>query len=367
MKKWKSALTLGVVAAAWLALSIAGFCKPAQEFSLSERRRLAQFPKLNTQSVMDGKFMTDFESYTLDQFPLREDFRRLKAFAAYSLYAQKDNNEIYLVDGYASKLEYPLKENSVLDAVEKFRDLYEKNIAGKANNVYYSVIPDKNEFLAEENGYPAMDYARLYELMAQNMDFAEEINLRDTLELGDYYQTDTHWRQEKLIDTARMLAQALGVEAEISWNFEEKKLETPFYGVYYGQASLPLPSERICYLTNAALETCTVYNLETDSTGGVYDFAKLDGSDPYEFFLSGAAAVLYVENPGAQSQRELVVFRDSFASSLMPLLCEGYSKITLVDTRYIASALVGDYVEFEGADVLFLYSSLILNNSSALK
>ncbi len=367
MKKTGNIATVGIVVVVWLVLAIACLCKPAQAFSLSERRRLAQFPELDIQGVLSGKFMTDFESYTLDQFPLREGFRRLKAFSTYSLYAQKDNNDIYLVDGYASKLEYPLKESSVLAAVEKFRTLYESNMAGKASNVYYSVIPDKNYFLAEKNGYPSMDYARLYALMTQNMDFAEEIDLRSTLELEDYYQTDTHWRQEKLVDTAQVLAKALGIETELSWDFEEKQLDTPFYGVYYGQAALPLPSERISYLTNAVLEACTVYNLETDSTGGVYDFAKLDGSDPYEFFLSGASALLYIENPNAQTQRELVVFRDSFASSLIPLLCEGYAKITLVDTRYIAGGLVGEYVDFENADVLFLYSSLVLNTSSMLK
>ena len=31
-------------------------------------------------SVLNGRFMTDFDSYAQDQFPFRESFRRLKAF-----------------------------------------------------------------------------------------------------------------------------------------------------------------------------------------------------------------------------------------------------------------------------------------------
>ena len=180
MKTIRNILTLGIVGTAWLFLVIACLCKPAQEFSLSERRRLEQIPELDADSIVSGKFMTDFESYTLDQFPWRDQFRRIKAFSTYNLYAQKDNNDIYLVDGYASKLEYPLKESSVLSAIEKLQALYEKYMDGKVSNVYYSVIPDKNYFLAESNGYPSMDYTRLYELVAENMVFAQEKNIRDT-------------------------------------------------------------------------------------------------------------------------------------------------------------------------------------------
>ena len=48
-------------------------------------------------------------------------------------------------------------------------------------------------------------------------------------------------------------------------------------------------------------------------------------------------------------------------------LAESYAKITLVDLRYLPSYLLGDYVDFHGQDVLFLYSSLLLNNSLALR
>ena len=65
--------------------------------------------------------MTDFESYTLDQFPLRDGFRRLKAAVLLDMLREKDNNGIYLADGYAAKLEYPLNESSVLHAAERFQ------------------------------------------------------------------------------------------------------------------------------------------------------------------------------------------------------------------------------------------------------
>jgi hypothetical protein len=99
----------------------------------------------------------------------------------------------------------------------------------------------------------------------------------------------------------------------------------------------------------------------------VYDLEKARGSDPYELFLSGSVSLLTVESPNARTDRELVIFRDSFASSLAPLLLEGYSRVTLVDIRYLSPTQLGRYLTFTDQDVLFLYSTGVLNNSSTLK
>ena len=141
----------------------------------------------------------------------------------------------------------------------------------------------------------------------------------------------------------------------------------PFYGVYYGQAALPMAPDALHYLTNDILSGCTVYNYETGKTTQIYDMEKHQSRDLYDIYLSGAAALLEITNPAAETGRELVVFRDSFGSSLVPLLVKDYAKITLVDTRYIAPQLLSQYLSFENQDVLFLYSILILNSSDALK
>jgi hypothetical protein len=94
---------------------------------------------------------------------------------------------------------------------------------------------------------------------------------------------------------------------------------------------------------------------------------KLKSRDLYDVFLSGAKPLLTIENPNAATDKELIVFRDSFGSSLVPLLVKDYAKITLVDIRYVTSDLVGNFLEFDGQDVLFLYSTLILNSSNSLK
>ena len=78
--------------------------------------------------------------------------------------------------------------------------------------------------------------------------------------------------------------------------------------------------------------------------------------------------MLSVENPEGQTGRELILFRDSFGSSLAPLLLGAYDRITLIDLRYIASPYLEQFVQFrEGQDVLFLYSTSLLNSGMLLK
>ncbi len=365
--KRKNIICVCLIGFVWLMLSVSCLIKKPTDTSFTERRKLAQFPNLTVDSLLEGKFALDFEDYVTDQFPLRDTFRTLKAFWQYYGFRQKDNNGIYLHDGYAAKLEYPLKESSITKACEKFTNLYETYMKDKNCNIYASVVPDKGYFMAEEGGYMSMDYERLFDMVKTGLPFATYIPIQDTLKLSDYYKTDTHWRQESIVETAKKLASAMGTEASIHWDFTKVKTDQPFYGVYYGQSALPLKSEDLYYLTNPIIEGASVYHEDTQTTTAVYDKEKLYSKDPYEMFLSGAAPILTVHNSVAKTDKELIVFRDSFGSSIIPLLTEAYSKITLVDIRYVHSNLVGKYVDFDNADVLFLYSTLVLNGSAVLK
>lgn len=356
---------LAAVAAVWLALSAAAWVSPAKDISEAERRKLAQFPALTAQSVGSGRFMTDFERYTLDQFPLRDAFRRLKAVVHYDLLGQRDNNGIYLTGGSAAELEYPLNEVSVSNALKKFNALYETYLSG--SRVVVSVVPDKGYYLAEKNGYPTMDYEALFAAVEDGMDWAEYVDLTDLLSAEDYYRTDTHWRQERLLGVSQRLCQALDAQSFLAEELTQTTVERPFYGVYCGQAALPMKPDTMYTMENSLISACTVYNHETKETTSVYNMDKLESRDLYDVYLSGATPLLTIRNPNAETDRELIVFRDSFGSSLTPLLLKSYKTVTLVDIRYLASDYLGQFVDFHGQDVLFLYSTLVLNNSGTLK
>ena len=341
------------------------FAKPDNEISEWERRKLQQFPEITFERVMDGKFMKEFVTYMTDQFPLRDEFRRLKANVLFKIYNQKDNGGIYIQDGSASKIDSSINQNSVNHFIGRMDNIYNSYLKDSDCKVYFTAVPDKNYFLAEKGGYPAMDYDELYRVLSERLSYMTQIDIRESLEADDYYTTDTHWKQEKIVDVANEIRAQMGMNA--TTDYEEKTIGD-FYGVYYGQSALPLDPDTIGYLTNEEIESCTVYNFEKDTTTGVYDLIKYEEAlDSYDIFLSGAVSLLEITNPKGDKDKELVLFRDSFGSSIAPLLLSGYSKITLIDIRYIASDMVSQFVDFNNQDVLVLYSTMMINSSLALK
>lgn len=368
-------LGIGVLVAIWAGLSLLCWLLPDQETSLSERRKLAQMPELEWKTVENGRFMQDFESYTLDQFPGRETFRSIKALASRYVLGQKDNNGIYIADGYAAQQEYPLNPESLDYATKRFTHIYETYLKDTACHTYMAIIPDKGYYLSQSSGQLAMDYDAMFAHFRQQLPWAEHIDLTDTLTAESYYRTDTHWRQEMLSDAASRIARAMGSSA-LPWEEADPVAqEAPFYGVYYGQAALPLKPDTLYLLESKLLDSCVTYLGQWDASGmvfqkaydGVYDRSKLDGKDLYEVFLSGSQSLVRIENPNARSQRELVVFRDSFGSALAPLLVTDYAAVTLVDIRYLNSDRLRWCLDFDDQDVLLLYSTLVLNNSTTLK
>lgn len=347
---------------------IAMWILPDKAVSAEERRKLQQAPEFTLDTLTSGKFTADADKYFADQFPMRQELRTVKATWHFNVFRQKDNNGIYIADGSVCKLTGELDEAQLKALISKVNDVYESYLTG--TNVYFAGIPDKGYFAAAANGYPALDYGRLDSELASGLNGNIKYlgySACDMLTLDDYYVTDLHWRQDRLQSVVDGLSGAMGFTAPdlAGWNRTEF---SPFYGAYCGQSALNVGFDTITALSSAATDGSVVTGIELEGEKAVYDAADFEGLDGYNVFLSGPQAILTVTNPAGATGRELYIFRDSFSSSFAPLLLESYDRITLIDLRYVSSALLGDFVEFsQGADVLFFYSTEILNNGFLLK
>ena len=336
--------------------------KKDEQISIAERRRLEQFPQFSISKLFNGTFFENFDKYVVDQFANRDSFRRLKVETELYAFKKKDYNNVYEYKGYIIKNEYPLNEKSVVNVANKVKQIYDMYEL-KNNNVYFTMVPDKNYFVS--NGNLKLDYNKMENILKTNLPFAQYIKIDDMLELTDYYKTDTHWKQENILKVASKIANSMNVTIEKE--YEQVKI-ADFKGVYSGQLALKnIENDEIKILINNTLKKCKVYNYETGEYSNIYNLSKVNSLDKYDIYLSGAVPILTIENPEYKEEKELVVFRDSFGSSIIPLLATGYSKITVIDTRYISPKLLKEYVTFENKDVLFMYSTLIINDSNTLK
>jgi len=341
---------------------------PIKAISNSERRKLSQLPELSINTVLNGEFMKKYEKYLLDQMLLRDTFRTIKTLSNFYVFRFYDQHGIYLKDNHVFKMEYPNHRLSVEKMADKMNYVYEKYLHGM--NVYYSLIPDKN-YYSKDDKYLFIDYDNMEGILNEKLKSMKYISLFDLLSLDDYYKTDLHWKQENINKVADTIFSSMNKDfVTIDMDYDKNEYY-PFYGSYYGQSALPLKPDTITYLSNHVIDNATVYYY-TDYTSQptkttIYNQKDLLGVDSYDIFLSGPKPIVEIINNVNKDKKELIIFRDSFASSISPLLLSEYSKITLVDLRYIATDLVGNFINFENQDVLFLYNTLIINNSEMIK
>lgn len=340
-----------------IAFFIINIIKKDDDISVLERRHLEKFPKLTINSLFNGTFFEKFDIYANDQFINRDKFRNIKVNL--ELITKKNYNNLYLYNGYIIEQTYPLNEKSIINLTNKINSIKDNYLIN--NNVYYTIVPDKNYFVNNNN--LKMDYNKLKNIMNSNLIDFKYIDIFNLLSLNDYYKTDSHWKEENIKDVALYIANNMGID--LNSTYKEKTI-TEFKGVYLNQLPIKMNMDSIKILKNEIIDNSIVYNYETKKYSEVYDLEKINSLDKYDIYLSGAAALIEIVNNSAP-KKELIVFRDSYGSSLIPLLIEGYSKITVIDTRYISPKLLADYVDFNNKDVLFLYSVISINNSYSFR
>lgn len=326
------------------------------EISNTERRKLASFPDFEFSS----EYITKVEKYLLDHFPYRDDYRSIKASFNYDILGRLDNNGIYIKDNYIFKSNYPTDKDSVSNFITKTNKL--KDMLTSNNKTYLMIVPDKNYYL-KDNNFLHLDYDYIYnEIDKLNI---TNIDIRNIMNLNDYYETDTHWRQENLGKVVYEMSKIMNFN--YTEEYSKKNEYDSFYGVYYGESAVNRSPEKLIYLTNKTINNASVKYLENSKLDNIYNLDKLTSLDSYEVYLDGASSFIEIVNNNSDNDKELVIFRDSFGSSITPLLINYYSKITVIDNRYINSYNISNLISFDNQDVLFLYSTLIVNTSNTLK
>ena len=335
---------------------IVNIVKKDDDISYSERRKLQKMPKITYDSVINGTYFNTLDKYTTDQFILRDNFRKIKIDI--DLLTKNNYNKLYLYKDYIIEETYPLNKESVINVTNKINNI-KRTYLNETNNIYYSIVPDKNYFVNDDN--LKLDYDELKNIMNSNLDI-KYIDIFNELSLEDYYKTDTHWKEERLFKVANKLSKEMNFNIDNNYSF---KRISDFNGTYSSRIVRKDIKDEIYILDN--VNDMNVYNYETNGYEKVYDLTKLNSLDKYNVYLSGSVSLLKIESMNTDSAKDLIVFRDSYGSSLIPLMMNGYKSITVVDTRYISSSMLSNYIDFNNKDILFLYSTLLINDSFTLK
>ncbi len=340
------------------------FALPKNTWSYTERRPLASAPEFSSKNFLNGHWFSELDTWMADHFQARETFRHMRVVFQTGILNESEYNGFIEYEGSIVNLQKDVNEASISYAADRFEAVWQKYLQNKNVNIYQTIVPDKSSLL--EGNFPTLDTGLMDRLYGEALPFANPLSLRGLLTLEDYYLTDTHWRQEALIPVAQHILKEMGRDTSLlNGNFKENSLY-PFLGVYAGQSAMAPAPETIFYLTGGYFDGLSVIDLETHAPMLLYDPQGCDERDLYTMFLGGGKGLIRIDNPSAP-EGELILFRDSFGSSMAPLLTSAYSRVYVVDLRYVHPDVLGRFIRFNGSDVLFMFSETLLNNSQGLR
>lgn len=271
-----------------------------------------------------------------------------------------DQKGMMNIDGMYVRAPKPLDESSLTRFCEKLKTLKADYLAS-ASSVKLAVIPDKSYYVKDKTD-SYLDHGAMMASIGKSLDGWDVIDLEGSLSIDSYYTTDPHWRQERILPVARLIASSYGFQ---TGEFTQQSHDG-FIGDYKRDIGDGV-SEKIVWLESEQTKGAAVDNFQHPEYKSVYEPSLLSTISPYDIFLGGPSPLVTITNPQVTNDKHLVLFCDSYGSSLAPLLLEGYSKITLVDLRYMVSSLLPEHVSFDNADVLFIYSAELVNNSALLR
>ena len=274
--------------------------------------------------------------------------------------------QYYVLNGGIYEKTEEINESAIMNNINKINSVCQNYLNDM--EIYFALIPNKEYYLSEEN---YTEFNKIQDVIQNQLyNNAIYIELYDALKLDDYYKTDMHWKQENLSATIEKMQQEMNIK-KTDIDYQTESLGE-FYGNYYKEINnTNIKPDKLIYLTNPMIENCVVYNQEKEAEEKIYNKTRIkETNNKYDVFLSGAAAIQRIKNEEINNREKLILFRDSFGSSLAPLMIANYEEILLIDIRYVNSNILTNYIDFtdyKNADVLFLYNTRVINKSGIFR
>ena len=356
MKK-KAIAIFAVFIAVLTVLSLLTFLIPAKDFSDNENRVLAQMPELTLDSVLDGSFQEGLADFLSDQVPGRDFWIRTNT-AMKKLLGQKEINGVYLgTDGYY--FQAFTEESFSASRITAVFALIEQFAGKQQIPVDLMIVPTPGAVLSDKlpANAPFYDADAMWQKLMAATPSCGFVDLRQSFASAAantqlYYRTDHHWTTQGAYLAYTQYCQAMGLTAKTEEELGISKVSDSFLGTIYSKTlDSAAKAEEIWAATNIPQVTVTV---DGQKTGSIYAPEFLEKKDQYAYFFGGNFGKVEISTGNANG-KHLLVFKDSFANSLLPMLLSEYETITMLDLRYFGGNVAQTVAESGATQILFLY------------
>ncbi len=341
-------------------------------FSENENRYLSGFPKISFESYVDKSAMTGFEDWFSDRFFGREWWIKLKN-GSERFIGKTEVNGVFTVDDQMMQVWKGYDKEFIdknLDAVNTFT---EKN---SSIPVYFMLAPTSQEIYSNllPECTPIGSQSELNNYCRENLDCGYiDIfpALKSNAEEYIYYRTDHHWTSYGAYLAYAEAAKYLGYQATPLSSFDIEHASSDFRGTLYSKTlDDGVTPDIIDYYHHTAGSDLTLTIDDGDSVkeyDSLYFREYLDVKDKYSSFMGTNSPVMTITSEENHNGQSILIFKDSYAHAFIPFLTAHYSKITVLDMRYI-NASYSSLVNMEEYDsVLILYNSITFSEDSHIR
>lgn len=350
-------------------LGVASGVKPDVKYSEEENRMLAEMPEFTKENILNKKVMNGLESYTSDQFILRDFWIKMKVQFDLLL-GKREFNGVYL------------GKDEQLMQVPTAPDMKNVNANLKAMSQFAKRHPEvtMNALIAPNAAYVLKDWlpkgapvrdqgkdlAYIQKHLPKSMGVIDVTKtLQQHAKEGMYYKTDHHWTTKAALYSFQKAAPQMGIEKPLE-HYTKYLVTDSFSGTLASKSGYHKTEDQIEVYAPEGTEVQYLVNdtENREKRATVYDRKALRNKDKYEVFFGGNHAMVQITTAN-NTTKKLLVVKDSYANSFVPFLIPYYNEIVMVDPRYYYENIDTLINNKNITDVLFLYNmDTFLNDNS---
>ncbi len=324
---------------------------PKERFSPMEKRVLEELPGI---SLEGGRFSRGMESYLGDHFPMRTRWVGLDARRRAVSGVMVTDDIWRLPDGALA--EAPIAAEGALLA-EHLRQL--SDFAGRSGLPFaLMAVPSAGAVSGQEGYYPYPDGALLARIAAEPPEHIGVIPLFEAFRAAGrplYYRTDPHWNGEGVYAAYREAAPHLGFEPLPEGAFSVTR-SPGFRGSAYARSGLwDVPPDTL-ELWDSGRRAALRFDRKAERHDSLFFTSHLREPDQYPVFLDGNHGLTEIRNLDNPDGPALLMLKDSFGNSLVPLLLPHFGRITVLDLRAYRGSILALAGEGGYDRILAVYS-----------
>ena len=369
MHAWHNLLLAAGVYILIACITVLSLAIPDRTFSESENRTLAQAPKVSAASLRSGSFFSDLSQYLQDQLAGRDGWMSAR-LQEEKLIGRRQAGDVYLGRGNYL-LESPVtpdqqKIERSTAMIKAFAEAYPNlhmvmGLVPCAAAVFPDLLP---------KGAPVRDQladiSAAASMLEGKVSFVDLYGpLHNDTENQVFYRTDHHWTSRGALDAFRAMEPNLGIGDKDT--YEYMTVSGSFEGTLSSQTGSHAVKDTIEVFLPAdkELKYYTYYADTQERITSLFVSSKLDEKDQYQVFFGGNHPMIEIRTT-ADTGKNLLLFKDSYANSFVQFLVPHYDRIVMIDPRYYYEN-VAALINSEGiTDVLFLYSMNIFAQDGSL-